>query len=239
MEKPVAAAESAARELAERLGTRLHAVVLYGSAARDEFVAAHSDINLLVLLDRIDADAIGRLAAASTHWDRRRINAMLLEEEEWTRATDAFAIELLDMKDARRVLHGEDPVEPLTIERRHARLQAERELRGRTIALHNGMVRCAGSPADLGALLIAAIPSFATYLRATLRLAGQTVPGRLRDVIEQGSRLIGAPANGLIRALEAREANGTWEIRLDSDIIADFNDAAARTARFIDSLGGN
>lgn len=231
-------AEKATHALVSRLGERLRSVVLYGSAARGEFLDHRSDLNLLVLLDRIDAPALRRLSAAAAGWSEKRINAMLLEDREWTRAADAFAVELLDMKDARRVLHGADPVEPLTIDWADARLQAERELRGRIIALHNGMVRGADAPAELGALLIAALPSFATYLRTALRLHDRTVPGTLRDVLEHGARLVGAPPDGLLRALEAREAAGAWEVDLDDEVVQAYNAAVERTAWFVDSMGG-
>lgn len=235
---PVDTAEKATRELASRLGDRLRSVVLYGSAARGEFVEPRSDINLLVLLDRIDAPALRRLATAAASWSERRINAMLLEDREWKRAADAFAVELLDMKDARRVLHGSDPVEPLSIDRADARLQAERELRGRIIALHNGMVRSADSPAELGSLLIAALPSFATYLRTALRLHDRAVPGTLREVLDHGARLVGAPPDGLLRALQARDAQDAWQVDLDDDVVQSYNAAVERTAWFVDSMGG-
>lgn len=236
--KPGDAAKKAAHELSSRLGERLHSVVLYGSAARDEFVDARSDINLLVLLDRIDPGALRRLSEASAQWGEKRINAMLLEDREWTRASDAFAVEVMDMKDARVVLHGTDPVENLSIDWADARLQAERELRGRIITLHNGMVRHADQPAELGALLVAALPSFATYLRTALRLSDRPAPSTLREVIEGGTRLVEASGDGLLRALVAREKGGPWHVDLEGDVVHSYNAAVERTARFVDSLAG-
>jgi hypothetical protein len=227
------------RDLVARLGPRLQSVLLYGSTARGEFLEARSDINLLVLLDRIDPPLLRSLAPAAGQWLKHRVNTMLLEEGEWARASDAFAVELLDMRDARIVMHGADPVADVTIDPADARLQAERELRGRIVALHNGMVRSASHPSDLGSLLMAALPSFATYLRTALRLSGRAAPADMHDVIEHGARLVDAPAVGFLRALEARSHDGEWLVDLDDEVVEQYSAAAERTAWFVDSLGGN
>ncbi len=236
---PRQTADTIAHDLASRLGARLQSVVLYGSVARAEFVEPRSDINLLVLLDRIDPPLLRRLVPAAHDWAEYRVNTMLLEEREWTRASDAFAVELLDMRDARIVLHGPDPVDGVDPEPVHARLQAERELRSRIIALHNGMVRCAAAPADLGELLMAALPSFVTYLRTTIRLAGRAVPAATRDVIGEGCRVITAPESGWLQALEARARAEPWDVDLDDDVVIAYNAAAERTAFYLDTLEGN
>jgi predicted nucleotidyltransferase len=227
------------RDLASRLGPRLQSVLLYGSAARDEFLEGRSDINLLVLLDRIDPPVLKQLAPAAAEWLKHRVNVMLLEEREWARASDAFAVELLDMRDARVVLHGTDAVGAVTIDPADARLQAERELRGRLVALHNGMVRSASNPSELGLLLMAAMPSFATYLRTALRLSGRAAPAAMHAVIEDGTRLVGAPAEGFLRALDARSRSGEWLIDLEDEVVEQYGAAAERTAWYVDSLGGN
>jgi predicted nucleotidyltransferase len=227
-------ATQVANALAAELQDRLHSAVLYGSAARGEFIDALSDINLLILVDRIDTNLLQRLAPLAREWPKLHVQPMLLEEREWARAADAFAVELLDMKDARRVLVGRDPVADAAVDTTALRLQAERELRGRIIGLHNGMVRWADDPAALGSLLVAALPSFTTYLRAALRLAGRDAPRDSRTAIEAGTRLVDAPADGFLRALEARHAGG-WKVALDDPAVASYAAAAERTAWYVDS----
>jgi predicted nucleotidyltransferase len=232
-------AAATAETLVQRLGQRVHSVLLYGSAARDEFLQKRSDINILVLLDRIDTSLLRALAPLADEWMRRQINPMLIEEREWTRASDSFAVELLDMQDAHALLYGPDPLDGIRIDPADARLQAERELRGRLIALHNGMVRSARRPAELGDLLMTALPSFVTYLRTALRLTGGAVPRPMLQVIEQGTRLVDAPDTGFVRALEARRRNGAWPVDLNDDVVEQYGAAAERTAWFVDSLEGN
>ena len=58
MADPRKTAAELARALETRLGERLHSVLLFGSVARGEAVDGVSDINVLVLLDRVDAAAL-------------------------------------------------------------------------------------------------------------------------------------------------------------------------------------
>lgn len=230
-------ADAATADMSARLGERLNAVVLYGSVARDEYVDGRSDINLFVLFDRIDAPLLQDLSPAAATWPDQRINAMLLDHQAWKGAADAFAVELLDMKDARIPLHGHDPIADVSIRTEDVRLQTEHELRSRMIALHNGMALLAQSPPDLGRLLRAAVPSFATYLRALLRLADESVPVSTRSAIERACRLIAAPDRGLLRAWDARADDGEWTLTLADDVVVDYNAAVERAASFVDSLG--
>ncbi len=56
------------RGLAETLGDILHGVVLYGSAARDDFQKKTSDFNLIVVLEKLDPASLEKLAPALLRW---------------------------------------------------------------------------------------------------------------------------------------------------------------------------
>lgn len=234
-----AAADSAAAALRDAFGGQLRSVVLYGSVARGEQVPEHSDTNLLVLLQAIEP---ARLAAAAPRaraaLEVLRAPPLILGWDEWTRAADAFAIEVADMKDAHVVLHGDDPLGALVVEPRALRLQAERELRGWLVRLHTAMLLLAESPEELGALLVAGLPNLATYLRAALRLAGKAVPGDMRSVLTSGAALVGTSADSLLRVLHARTSAAALAAQIDRPLLAGYDAAARRTAEYIDRFEG-
>jgi hypothetical protein len=194
-------------------------------------------VNVLFLLDDIDADTLRRASPALRPHGEAGLAPLLLEWEEWRRASDVFAIELLDMRDAHVLLRGDDPLDGLAVAPDRLRLQAERELRSRLILLHDGMLRAAENPAGLGLLLAAALPAFVTYLRAALRLADRTVPAATREVIEQGAELVRADPAGLLRAHEARRAGREWSIPITDPDVDRYNAAAEHTAAFVDTYG--
>ena len=96
----------AARAVAQRLvddleriyGERLECGVLYGSVARGEHIEGESDVNVMVLLDNIDAATLAQAAPVAQRWAREgHTPPLIMEREQWQRASDVFAIELADM----------------------------------------------------------------------------------------------------------------------------------------------
>ncbi len=195
-----------------------------------------SNINLLVLVDDVDAALLRRAVPHAKRWRETNAVPLLLAADEWQRAADVFAIELADMHDAHAVLMGTDPVASHGVDRAALRLQAEHELRGRILRLRAGLLAAAGAPDRIGELLLAALPSFATYLRVALRLAGQPVPARMDQVLTAGARLVGADAGGLLAAHAARVEAGALRIGLEDPIGESYHDAAERTAAWVDAV---
>jgi predicted nucleotidyltransferase len=237
MTDPRKLADSYVSDLQRVLGDRLRAAALFGSAARGEWLEGISDINVLVLLDSIDAPVLGQAAAVTNDAAALGVRPLLMELEEWRRAADVFTIELADMKDASATLYGEDPAAAAYVQPAIMRLQAERELRAKLLHLHAGMLMAAEDAARLGQLFVHALPSFTTYLRTALRLAQQTVPRISRDVIVAGCVLVGAEPSAFMRVLDARTSRDELEVRLDEPLADNFNTAAAKLAAYIDAFG--
>lgn len=225
-----------AQELERDFGSRLKSVLLFGSVARDEYIEGVSNINLLVLLDDVNIGMLERAVSHAKRWRETGAVPLLLEAGEWQRAADVFAIEIADMRDAHEVLVGTDPVAQHAVDRRALRLQAEREIRGKVMQLRSGLLAAAGEPDVIGGLLVATLPSFATYLRAALRLTGETVPARMDDVIEAGTRLVGAEPDALLAAYRARVGRNGLRVRLSDQLVESYHHVAERTAAFVDAI---
>jgi predicted nucleotidyltransferase len=230
-------AENFVEELRDAISGRVRAATLFGSAARNEWIAGVSDVNVLVLLDDIDAPVLKRAAPAASHALSNGLTPLLMELDEWRRAIDVFTIELADMKDASLTLYGEDPVAAPIVQHTIMRLQAERELRAKLLHLHAAMLVAADDRARLGQIFIHALPSFTTYLRTALRLAQQTVPRTSRDVIEQGCALASADPAAFLRVLDARTSGEDFAIGLDEPVADHFNTAAEQLAAYVDAFG--
>jgi predicted nucleotidyltransferase len=96
-------------EFVERMraaaGTNLLAAILYGSAAAGDYVADHSDVNLLCVLSETSFAAIVALAPAIEWWGKQKHREpLLMSAEDVRRSADVFSIEFLDMRRHYRVL---------------------------------------------------------------------------------------------------------------------------------------
>ena len=219
------------------LGDRMRSAALFGSAARNEWIDGVSDVNVLVLVDTIDAQLLARGAATARSSVKRRVMPLLMEQEEWRRAGDVFSIELADMKDAHVPLFGDDPVEHYTADHNNLRLQAERELRAKLLHLHSGRLLAGEDGKRLGQLLLHALPSFTTYLRAALRLAGEQVPTGTPEVIDRACTLVGADPEVFQRVYRARANRSSLETGAADPLADRFNTAAQQMAEYIDAHG--
>jgi predicted nucleotidyltransferase len=233
------------RELAHQLvsdwrglfGDRIRSAVLFGSVARGEAVPDVSDINVMLLIDTIDAATLKRASSPTRKWIKEaRTAPLVFEVEEWRRASDVFSIEIADMKDAHEILYGDDPVSDAVVDENDLRLQAERELRGKLLQLQTGLLVSANTPGDVGKLLMHALPSFVAYLRAALRLAGQNAPLSTPDTINHAAGHIGVNPAAFLRVWEARGKKSSFKLAVDDPLVDLYYDTAERTADFVDNL---
>lgn len=159
-------------------GSNLLSVILYGSAATGEFHARHSDLNLLCLFDKLDAQALGRLNPLTRRWVRKGHSAPLVfAASELARAADVFAIELMDIKASHKVLHGTDLVAAIEVPMTRHHLQVERELRQALVRLRERYLEGEDNHKSILALLTSSLSSLATLFRHAAIVLGAPVAG--------------------------------------------------------------
>jgi predicted nucleotidyltransferase len=210
---------------------------LFGSVARGEAIPEVSDINVLLLIDHIDAATLKRASQCTRKWIKTALEAPLVFElEQWKRASDVFTIEIADMIDAHELLHGENPLAGVVVDENELRLQAERELRGKLLQLQTALLVAANTPVDVGRLLLNSLPSFTTYMRAALRLAGQPVPMTTIETINHAAGHVGANPAAFLRVWEARVKRSSFKLAVDDPLVDSYYETAEKTANFVDSL---
>jgi predicted nucleotidyltransferase len=194
-------------ELKHAMGASLESVVLFGSIPRGEAREGVSDVNLLLLMKRADRATLLEGAPVAQRW-REEVGGvpLLFTPDEWRRSADVFPVEVADMQEHHRVLHGRDPLPEMRVGLGHLRLQVEREVRGKLAQMRRGLFLAANSPADLGRMLLGTAPSVAAYLRAVLRLVREPVPADTAAVARAAAARVGASADGFLEVWGARES---------------------------------
>ena len=202
--------EKLLNELVERLkrasGKNLRSVVLYGSAAASEFHPKHSDLNVLVVLDKLDAVALAALAPVSRWWEGRgQPGPMMFTEDERRRSADRFAIELLDIKTTGRVLWGEELLGGIDVPMQLHRIQVERELAQALVRLRQHYLATGGSSRAERKLLLASVSTFAVLFRHTLLALGEPMARDRRQAIDRVAAVVGFDAGPFHALLDVRE----------------------------------
>jgi hypothetical protein len=169
--------EKKTTDLVDRLNGQLKAqlvsVVLYGSAAMEDWEANTSDINVLCVVDKLSASELARCEPIFQWWKGLGNPApLLLTADEVRTSSDCFAMEFHDMRDHRRVLHGTDVIGDVNIDWCFYRAEVEHELRAKLIRLRQKAAELFSTPPRLLKLLADSLSTFCVLGRHALVLSG-------------------------------------------------------------------
>jgi predicted nucleotidyltransferase len=167
------------------LGERLDSIVLYGSAARNEFDSGHSDLNVLILATVLDLEALRKAGPLLIWWiEAGHPQPLLFTKEEFRCSTDAFPIEITDIQASHRILYGEDPLVGLTVDAMHHRVQLEHEVRSKLLRLRQKAMPVLDDPKALLRLIEDSVSTFLIFVRHILILKGLNPPAPRRQLLE-------------------------------------------------------
>jgi len=211
-----------------------YSALLYGSAARGDYVVGRSNINLMLVLDDASPTRLQAMAPAFAAW--RKVAAeppLLISRAEWARASDVFPIEITDMRAGYRVLRGPDPLANARVDRADLRQALERELRVKLLRLRQGYAAAAGDEKALGALAAGSAGTILVLLRSLLTLAGRPGPSAPAALAAAAAELVGAAPAALVAPVDRRGVRG-W--RCSPKEFEAYLDAVARAAGYVDQL---
>lgn len=210
-----ARAERTLAEVTDQLrticGERLQCVALYGSGVADEYIESRSDLNLVVVVSRIDRATLSALRARFPDWRKRQVAAPLLVEHGFLRAaSDVFPIELHDIKDCHRLLAGEDVFAALEIRDDNLRYQCEHEARGKLLRLRELYVEIGDDRGRLQELLLDSLKTFLIVMRAAVRMRGGAPRMSYQDTLASFCREFSLSLPIMASLLRIKLAQAAW-----------------------------
>ena len=164
-------------------GDNLKSISLYGSAVGEDFIPKKSNINLLLVMERIDPPDLKKSLKLINQGRKKGIIPLLLTVEHMKSSTDTFPIEFLEMKENYILIYGKDILDELEVNSRNVRLQCEQQLKGGLIRLYQVYLEIGMREKRIRALLINSLTSFIPIFRSLLRLKGKALPVKKRDII--------------------------------------------------------
>lgn len=216
-------------------GENLASIVLYGSVAAGDQVELRSDYNLLIVLNRIALEDLRLSHTMMRDWlSLGQPMPVYFTVEELKRAADVFPIEFLQMQQARKVLHGRDPLESVDISQANLRHQTEYELRTKLIQLRRLYIPASVSVEKLSALMSDSLASFAALFRAVLILHGQEAPVSKADSVRATARLLGLDGSPFEQIFELRSK--TESTVTESEANSTFSAYIAQIERVIEAV---
>lgn len=166
-----------AEAIKSSLGSRLVSLVLYGSAVTGEHNTRHSDYNLMVVVEHWGILELNLIAKITRRWllDGNP-PPLLFTLARLQSSADCFPIEMLDIKQSYKILHGADVIKDLKVPPTFLRLIVEREVKSLNIQLRQSFIFAEGKPEKVAKLLVNTRTSMLVLMRAALRLYTSGIP---------------------------------------------------------------
>jgi hypothetical protein len=225
-------------QLRTAYGEELRCVVLYGSAAAGEHFAKRSDLNVLVIVERIDVDRLRREAAIARAWgEAGNPPPLTMTDAEWRASADIFPMEYADILDGHRVLHGTPPFDGVKPSREHLRLQTEHEAMGKLIQFRQGILRTGGDHRRIVELLRDSLSTFMVIFRAVVRLHGETPPRDYEELSATVGRLAGFDAGPFARVVRHVRGAQVLTEQETTAVLSGYLESVHRLVEHIDRMG--
>lgn len=210
-------------------------VVLYGSAARGDYLAKKSDINFMVVLnDR----AMNRLADALgfiRKWTKRGVSIPLFLSESYiTTSTDAFPIEFLSLKLHHKLLFGKDILSALEIADSHLRLKCEEQIKSKLLHLREDFLHTRGKKYMMRQLLIQTVPTLASIFSALIVLKNEIVPAGKETIMMNTARLYDLTETVFQQVLDLRSGSAKLSHKQLKSLLQSYIDELAKLSVIID-----
>jgi hypothetical protein len=153
--------------------------------------------------------------------------------DELHHSADIFAIELLDIKAAHRVLHGEDVIATLDVPLDRHRLQVEREFRNNTLRLRQHYLLHPADARKTLELMTESISTFAALFRHALIALGEEPPSTKRSTMDRLGTVLEFDPSPFQTIFDVREGHKRGR---DVDVQATFEAYLDRVSHVADEM---
>ncbi len=208
-------------QLAAAYGDELVGVALYGSAARGDHVEKRSDLNVIVIVERITMEHLRREAAVAQAWrEAGNPPPLTLTRTEWLGSADVFPIEYADILAHHKVLKGELPLTGVVVNSGDLRLQLEHEAMSKLLRVRHAVLQAGRDQKALLTLMEEASSTMLVLLRATLRLHGEepaTDSEKVCARVQERTGVDTAPWLRVVRHLRGKESLSPREAETMTD----------------------
>jgi len=162
----------------------IHSVHIVGSALTRDFDPRNSDINSVVVLDKMDFKFLEFLAPLGKKFGRKRVAAPLIMTPEYIdKSLDVFPIEFFNIQQLHLTVFGEGVFQDLDFKKADLRRQCERELKVKLIGLRQGLIAAAGDQKILARGFAESFSGYMPLFKAIIFLLGKEAPRHNEDIL--------------------------------------------------------
>jgi hypothetical protein len=215
----------------------IHSITITGSSLTDDFDHEKSDVNSVLVLNKMDLGFLEVLASLGKTYGKKGMSAPLIMTPEYImHSLDVFPVEFLNIKLLHETLFGEDLFQNIKIDRKDLRLQCERELKVRLIGLRQGYISSMGDAKILSDLFINTIAGYIPLFRSIILIFGQEPPLRNEDVLQVLERISGVNTQVFRKVLKQKRRKTKMAMAHLNAIFKDYYGAVEKLGDITDDI---
>lgn len=214
----------------------LLSIYLYGSAAGKGYMPERSNLNTLILLKKIEIEALKGIASIYRKGSRFRIVAPLVLTPDYIRSsTDVFPIEFLEIKESAILLAGKDLLKDISIDLSHLREECEREIKGQLVRFRGAFLEVEGDRKGMERLVVTAISNLIFPLKNIMRLLKQEIPEGADAVIRSCCKSLNVTDTPFLEAWRIKKG-GQASLEELYAVISGYMDSLENISKKIDAM---
>ena len=215
----------------------IHSVHIVGSALTQDFDPRTSDINSVVVLDKMDFKFLEFLAPVGKRYGRKRIAAPLIMTPEYIdKSLDVFPIEFFNIQQLHLTVFGEDIFIDLNINKSDLRRQCEQELKVKLIGLRQGYISAAGDRKILARSFAESFSGYMPLFKAIILLLGKVPPRNNADILSALEEISGVRTEVFKRVLDQKRKKTRPSLEQLNLVFEDYYAAIEELGDFTDAL---
>ena len=236
-EKPEEIFEELISDYKSVFGSELVSMIIYGSAARGDYIRKKSDINLLIILSEDGLNLLGSAFTVVKKWKKRAVSVPLfLTVENIKSSLDSFPIEFFNIRKNYKLIFGEDILQDITINNKELRLQLERELKGKLLHLRESFFESADDKRKLIILFSVSFRAFLSLFPIILHLKNVELPKTGEALFYKTVEELNLDKELLTKLWKIKEGNGKFSRTEGIDIWGKYVEQIRKIAFEIDKL---
>ena len=215
----------------------IHSVHIVGSALTQDFDPRTSDINSVVVLDKMDLKFLEFLAPLGKKYGRKRIAAPLIMTPEYIdKSLDVFPIEFFNIQQLHLTVFGEDIFIDLNINKSDLRRQCEQELKVKLIGLRQGYISAAGDRKILARSFAESFSGYMPLFKAIILLLGKVPPRNNADILSALEEISGVRTEVFKSVLDQKRKKTRPSLEQLNLVFEDYYAAIEKLGDFTDAL---
>jgi hypothetical protein len=216
---------------------KIHSIYITGSALTEDFTPNTSDINSIIVLNKMDLKFLENFAPLGKKFGKKQISSPLIMTPDYISSSlDVFPVEFLTINLLHKTVFGEDILKDIKINNSDLRYQCERELKVKLIEIRQGYLSSLGNRKFLADGFIRSFSGYIPLFRGIIVLLGKTPPKENKEVLITLQDVSGVNLDVFNKVLKSKKDKTKLSIETLNSIFEDYYKAIEHLGNITDEI---